>query len=483
MYIVPKILVSERGDSVRGTKADHGRNCLGSEFQVLLCYIFFMLTHSQTHFNLKVSYRHASQGMSRVHPGARRISIFLAALAMVSGACSLVGSHSHAEGSRQSSTNSSKSRSKSNFTPPSADLHSISQPPGSLNVLSYGAKPNSSADSTPAFRKAIAAAELKHGTVYVPPGTYVLDDLHDTACQNTVAQLCIKAPVHLVGAGPESVILVNQIGLKNNDHGLSMPMIVVLTGPKGRPGGADGTSISGMTLNSSDYEAGTDILDFANDTVLGDLDVEAAKSTNHYNPNSFGVRVIAVCNPHDVATIHRMDNLVDNVTITGNGSGGNTELDISCQEGTQIKDVHITGNGMDIYISRNISVEGAVLKGESIPGMQYVPYTWVTNDSTNVTLNDVSAYGSGGVIVQHSDDLPARNVLVENEIMRDPSGILFIGDVNGLTLENDQLANVRIDPRQEAADIRMIHSTLEGTVSCAGKGLITGLVGMSCGQG
>jgi len=358
-------------------------------------------------------------------------------------------------------------------TPPSSTSGSVPQPAGSISVVSYGADPSGVKDSTSAFQQAIKAAEAQPGgTVYVPPGRYVLDDLQATECQ-----LCIVAPVHIVGAGPSYVTLVNELGLLNPDFGKSRPMIEIRTGPHGTPGGGDGTTISGLTLNSSEYQAGTDILDFANDTMLSNLNVEASTSNNQYNPNTFGVRVIAICNPSNFATIHRVDNTIDNVTITGQGGAGNTELDLSCQIGTTVKNVNITGNGMDIYISRNITVNNATLVGQASVGPAY---TWVINYSSNVMLDNVTTVGSGGVIVQHLHNEPASNVTVENEVMQDPNETLFVGDVDGLLLENDQLSKIRIDPSISATGIRLQGTTVSGAVMCSHPTLISGLSGLSC---
>lgn len=375
-----------------------------------------------------------------------------------------------------SKTSSDQQHSSSRPVPPSTSGVG-SAPPGSFNVVSYGANPHGEGDSTPAFRRAIQAAEARDGTVWVPPGTYLLDEPRHSSCQDTSAQLCIRAPITLMGAGTKYVTLVNEIGLRTPGVSHSMPMIVVLTGSGGSTGGADGTKISHLTLNSSRYEAGTDVMDFANDTVLQHLDVQAARSTNHYNPNSFGVRVIAVCNPYNYSRIYRSHNEIEDLEITGDGSTGNTELDISCQDGTSLNNVSINGNGMDIYISRNISVNGAVLTGKSSTG---TPYTWVINDSSNVSLDHITTYGSGGVIVQHKGDFPTRDVTVEHETMEDPTNSLFIGDVVGLELDHDVLGNIAINPVVQARNINLVESTVRGEVTCHHRSLIEDLVGLSC---
>jgi hypothetical protein len=342
-----------------------------------------------------------------------------------------------------------------------------------VSVTAYGANPHGSSDATPAFQDAINFAEAHgDGTVYVPPGTYLLDD---PALKTS--QLYIDAPIHFIGAGSRQVTLINGVGVANANVTRSVPMIELVTGPNGQPGGADGTVISGMTLNSSKYEAGTDIMDFANDTTLEDLSVDAAKSTNTYNPNSFGIRLLAICNPSNFATIHRVDNTVRNVTITGDGSMGQTELDVSCQVNASLNNISVTGNGMDSYISKNVTVDNAHLVGHASVGKAY---TWVINDSTNVVLDNITTVGSGGVIVQHRDNEPATNITVENEVMNEPSASLFIGDVNGLLLKDDHLANIHINPWVSASGISTSDTTISGSVLCQHVDLIHKLNGLSC---
>mgnify|MGYP001773814043 CR=1 FL=1 len=274
--------------------------------------------------------------------------------------------------------------------------------------------------------------------------------------------------------------LVNEMGLLNPAFGKSQPMIEIRSGPHGTPGGADGTTISGLTLDSAEYQAGTTILDFANNTTLNDLNVEAATSNNHHNPDTFGIRVIAICNPSTFSTVHRVDNRIDNVTITGQGGDGNTELDLSCQLGTSVNNVEIVGNGMDIYNSQNITVNHATLVGEASIG---TAFTWVINHSANVVLNDVTTVGSGGVIVQHRDDEPSSHITVENEVMQDLAAALIVGDVDGLLLENDRLAKLRIDPAQVATAITLRGTTVAGPVQCSHPALISHLSGLSCQEG
>ena len=306
----------------------------------------------------------------------------------------------------------------------------VMQPKGSISVASFGVDPTGTSDSIPGFVRALDAAQAKpNSTLYIPAGRYIFDDLGLSQCE-----LCIHVPVHIVGAGAAFTTLVNEVGLKNPHSTKSLVMIEIFSATNGSSGGADGTTISGLTLDSATYDAGTDIMDFGNHTTLSNLTVHAATSTDTYNPNSFGVRVITVCKPNNFNTKFRVDNRVTDVTITGNGAAGNTELDLSCQVGTSVSNISIDGNGMDIYISRDIKVSDATLIARAgIPG-HAMPYSWVMNDSSNVTLENLVTDGNAGVIVQHLENYPCTNVTIDNEVVNSPTTQLFIGDVNHMSL-------------------------------------------------
>jgi hypothetical protein len=81
----------------------------------------------------------------------------------------------------------------------------IPQPSGSLSVTSYGADPTGAADAGSAFTTAIAAASSQGRTLYVPAGTY------------QVNQHLILNNVTIQGAGPWRTVLTgNGVGLYGN---------------------------------------------------------------------------------------------------------------------------------------------------------------------------------------------------------------------------------------------------------------------------
>jgi parallel beta-helix repeat protein len=70
---------------------------------------------------------------------------------------------------------------------------------GPMNIRWFGATPDDATDDTVAIRKAIAALPASGGSVYVPPGTFLVNAEASEA-------LLLRSGVHLSGAGPASII-------------------------------------------------------------------------------------------------------------------------------------------------------------------------------------------------------------------------------------------------------------------------------------
>ena len=325
-----------------------------------------------------------------------------------------------------------------------------------------------------AIRTTVAAAEKQpHSTVYVPPGRYILA-LNDGASQD----VDITAnPVNVVGAGRDSTTIVEEIGAKYPGARASKAIFQIGTGPNGQPGGGDGTTITGLTLDSATYDAGTTILDFANDTTISHMAVRGARSDHQYNKGVFGMRLIAICNHSDLATKHRNGNVVDDVVISGQGSAGNTDLDLSCQTNASVSDVTDTGNGMDIYICDNVVLTGYTFTPGTIEAS---PKSYViTGPSDNLVISNVTTYGNGGQFQPSPNGYSITNTVISNEIMKDLSADLEIGDAKQTTIRNSTIGVLRIVPKFSAAGVTVVASSV-ASVACGKKAAITALVGVSC---
>ncbi len=353
-------------------------------------------------------------------------------------------------------------------------VQSPSSPPpaNTFNVVSYGADPTGVKDSTAAIRSAIVAAEAKPGSeVYFPAGRFLLDQP-----STNLFDFVIRQPIQVVGAGIGATTIVNEIGQKTPGVRLSTDIFAIEVAQGTQTGGGSGTSISNMTLDSATYDAGTDIMDFANHTTLSNLKVLAARSTNSYNYNSFGVRVIAICNPSTISTIYRVDNVINNVTIIGQGQEGTTELDLSCQVGTTASNINIVGNGIDIFYCNNDTLTNANLTGGSDGSTHY--YTWVVTGSSNITLSNIVTNGIGGVIAPDIS-LVSHNITVSNETMQNKSSYLYVGDSRNVSIQGSSLGGIAVEPKYTVAGLSITNTSYIRTLCKPGTS-ITGLIGMTC---
>ena len=342
------------------------------------------------------------------------------------------------------------------------------------NVVSYGADPTGSRDSTPAIARAITAAESRPGSeVYFPAGRYVLDDPSRRQVDFT-----IDRPIHVVGAGPTRTLVVNELGARNPAATVSTTIFEIVTNPVTQSGEGDGTTISGMTLDAATYDAGTSIMDFANRTTLSDLVVKAPRSTNTYNPNAFGIRVIAVCNPTNRYRVFRSGNVVSNVVITGQGAGGQTELDLSCQRGSTVDGATIYGNGVDVFYCSHDILENLALTGSPTPAWSAPSYTWVITGSYHITLSNIRTSGSGGVIAPDVVDV-TRDVTIANETMAGTGSYLDIGDSRSTVITSSHLEGIRLAPVRSIVGVDVAGSSFTNVFCKSGK-VIEDLVGLRC---
>jgi len=360
------------------------------------------------------------------------------------------------------------------------------------NVVTYGADPTGQTDSTPAVRAAISTAQVVAGnTVYFPAGRYILND-NDGAGIDFVLS---TNQIIIQGAGRDTTTLVEEIGAKEPGYPLSKVIFEIVSGGKDAsgnllPGGADGTTIKGLTLDSGSYDAGTTILDYANNTTISNLTIYGPLSyppapnqippRPGYNRDQFGVRVIAICNHTNEGTMHHYGNTVDNLIIIGHGKAGNTDLDISCQEGASVSHITDTGNGIDIYIANNTSLTHYTYHPGTI---QATPKSYIITGPTDGTIiSHVTTYGSGGVLQPSPAGYVISNTSISYETMMVPGFNLVIGDAAQTTIDHSALGTIAIQPQQATNGVTVTKTTLSGTppVTCNNVSLITGLSGISC---
>lgn len=315
-----------------------------------------------------------------------------------------------------------------------------------FNVVSYGADATGIKDSTVPIRNAIFAAEQgTNNRVWFPAGTYILN-LNDGLNKDFV----ITKTVHIEGAGPTQTKLIEEIGAKRNLKSKTIFQIQ-----------ADYTTVNNMSLDSAMFDAGTTIMDFANNTELSHLVVLGPRSTPNYNSGQFGIRVIAICAHDNFAVVHHSYNVVHDITVTGQGGAGNTDIDLSCQENDDVYNINDTGNGIDLYIVQNVSVSN-VQHHETVANQHSIV---ITAPSTKITINNFQTWGSGGQIEPSLNGYTSE-VTITNETMHDLSQTLAIGDAS-VKLNQSQLGVIKIDAVTSATV--QLNGVTYTTISCLKK--------------
>lgn len=311
------------------------------------------------------------------------------------------------------------------------------------NVVAMGADPSGQRDVTQVVRNVLTLAEKQPGSVlYFPPGTYLLNDNDGLG-----KDFQITTQVAIEGAGPNQTKIIEAIGAKSH---LKPKTIFQIQ--------ADDTTISGLTLDAETYDAATPIMDFANDTTLYNLNIMGPHSSPTYNSGQFGMRVIAICNHSDLDVVHRVGNTIHDINIVGNGSAGDTDIDLSCQKDANAYNINDTGNGMDLYVVQGVNVNN-FKHHDSASGQFSIV---VTAPSSNIAINNFQTWGQGGKI-EASPIGYVSEVSITNEVMHDLSQRFIMGD-GTVYFVNSTLGDIKIEADTQAT--MKFDQTTHGIIAC-----------------
>ncbi len=347
-------------------------------------------------------------------------------------------------------------------------------PPGSYDVTKYGADPTGQSDSAVAIRKAIAAAQAAGAgnTVYFPAGTYLLNDNGSGTSYNFgQADFDIQnTPVNILGAGRNTTKLVEKVGTVTypNQHGTTVFVFSKV----------NGFTFSGLTVDSQTYNAGDPLDDFGSNTTIEHSAFLGGTNTPP-NKNVFDLRVIKVCNAnpgHNNYGVYGTGNVINDVILNGRGHGGNDDLDFSCEQNGTISNITDTGWGTALYIDNNVTITNYNFTPSTY---QSSPPGWYVTASSNITINNFTTSGHGGII--NSPNHPSSNITIDGEIMTKPGFNMVIGDANNTVITNSNLSGLQINPQTATNGVSVSASNIT-QVSCKSGVQITNLVGLKCGS-
>ena len=355
---------------------------------------------------------------------------------------------------------------------------------GKFSVVSYGADPGGHRDSTRAIRAAIQAAgqassDGQAQTVYFPPGTYILNDNDGKYADFRLSHV----KVNILGAGANDTKIVEEVGTYKYPSLKRGKTVFIFSD-------TNGFYFKGLTVDSQTYNAGDTLDNWGNDSVIEDstfLGAHNGDGSPDGETNVFDVRDIAICHHNSAGVVqgYHTGNVVENVTLNGEGISGNADLDITCQSDVTLANIVDTGWGVALYSDKNATLRNY----EYHPGARSSNYGYFVTSGLNITLADVVTYGPGGTIygqggkLVHPPNRPSRDVTIDDEQMRVAGYRLRIADAFGTTIENSTIDGITLSPSKssevEISGLTASNSSI-GPVQCNNVDQIAGLTGIKC---
>jgi hypothetical protein len=370
------------------------------------------------------------------------------------------------------------------------------------NTYAGGADPTGTRDSTLAIRAAIEASEAASmnttpatpETLYFPAGHYILDD-NDGVQDDLVLDGKTGAVVNVLGAGQNTTKITEEIGYQTPGNLTQYTNRDGTTVPRGKDiflfKGMNGMYFSGLTLDSASFNAGDTLNLYGScDTVENSTFLGAYSDGLNNNPNVFDMRFDGgpcssdptASNYVDTPGYYHYGNIARNLTLLGQGSAGDDDLDLSCQKDDYISNITDTGFGTVLYYTQNMTIDGY----NYTPGNELSPPGWDINDSSNVTINNFTTSGPGGQV--KNGDYPSSNITLTNETMTTPGFNINIGDVTNMNINDSHLQTIRLSPEgtttsangEEAGINGLVFTKSTGTLQCSPSNgsVINGLVGI-----
>jgi hypothetical protein len=300
-------------------------------------------------------------------------------------------------------------------------------------ATSYGAVCNGiplqragSHDDTSAIQDAINAAEATGGIVQLPAGTCELSSrLRITSGEGIIFRGSISS------SGKRLTTLTDSINPENGGGDLYIT--------------SSHNTVQEVVLNQLKYggaaEVRADYTTFQRTTVLG-------------GPNFFVLYFHELLDGkpavHNQLVDSTVVSLIDRTVQSNLGTNPcDDAISWAAQDDSLIQNVEFTGTRLALYEDDDVKVDGFTYH----PGPQTCDLDgyWITQPSSNVTLENMTMYGSGGVVDNGgASNGVSRSISISNErvetptagagyTLNGPSHGLIISNVDGVTIDNCHL--------------------------------------------
>ncbi len=280
-----------------------------------------------------------------------------------------------------------------------------------INVVQNGADPTGQTDDTAVITQAIAQAQANGGgTVYFPPGTYLVGA--SATSGSSSFSISSGPPITLAGAG------MTQSTLVETDSAEDLLDMHV-----------DGMVVEDLGFNTALYGAGHCVGAIANNITLERVNlVDGSRAFSVYLAGPAGASASNL--------IYNTGNQILDSTIID--SINDDSLSFSYQQNGTIRNITHTGSRLALFMDQNVTVTDY----RYAPGSQSASVQngfYITPPTSGVTIRNFVSSGQGGVIGPNSAGRISSNITIIGETLLNPGYSLYIGDANGVTLENGSL--------------------------------------------
>ena len=269
------------------------------------------------------------------------------------------------------------------------------------SVAAYGAASNGRADSTNAIAKAVAAAGARGGTLYFPPGHYLVGG------SGLGAGIEIRSgrPLTIAGAGSGLVTITNT----NSTGGLLSIHV-------------DHTVVQGLTLDAQTSNTRQALGVVANDVTVQFCHILGGRQF-------FAIYYAGPPGATPMAPLYDTGNRLLNDYVSD--LVANDGISWSFQENSLIENLVHTGSRLAIYVDRYVTVQNEIYH----PGPQAggTAGFWISAPSDHITINNFTSYGMGGIISDNGVDV-STNITIVNERLMVPGNTLRVDAAKGLTI-------------------------------------------------
>ena len=270
------------------------------------------------------------------------------------------------------------------------------------DVASYGALGNDHTDSTSAIAKAVAAAGARGGTLYFPPGHYLVGG----SGLGSGIEIRGGQPLTIAGAGSGLVTLTN-----TNAAGGLLSIRV------------DHTVVEGLTLDAQSLNTRQALGVVANDVTVQFCRILGGRQF-------FAIYYAGPAGATPSAPMYNSGNRLLNNSVSD--LVANDGISWSFQQNSLIENLVHTGSRLALYVDRYVTVQNEVYR----PGPQGggTAGFWISAPSDHITINNFTSYGMGGVISDNGVDV-STNITIANERLMVPGNTLRVDAAGGLTIK------------------------------------------------